>query len=157
MACERRHIEPRVYFVQFRLSLRLKSNENQTQQKVASSHFSQQEQVKKKLSLENPDDYPPLLLCATQFLQQNTVYLFLSPEQHTLLDELLLELQTLVQGPHLALHVCPLSLSQIPGGGRDRVDTHTHTHAHTQSSHYPGKKKRRPPLLWSPRWCNPIF
>lgn len=49
------------------------------------------------------------------------MYLFLPPEQHSLLNQLLLELQTLVQGPHLALHVCSLSLSQIPGEEQDGV------------------------------------
>lgn len=101
-----------------------------------------------KLLRENPGDYPQLLLYAIELwlLQQNTVYLFLPPEQHSLLNQLLLELQSLVQGPHLALYVCSLSLSQIPGGERDRgciVPS-------LLSKHWP-------PLLWSLRWCNPIF
>ncbi len=102
-----------------------------------------------KFLRENPDDYPLLLLLHAiwlQHLQQNTVYLFLPPEQHSLLNQLLLELQTLVQGPHLALHVCSLSLSQIPGGEQDR------------GCIVPSLlSKCRPPLLRSLRWCNPIF
>ena len=131
--------------------------ERQRKTNTAESYWISHSRNRIKLSLENPDDYPPLLLCAIQFLQQNTVYLFLPPEQHTLLNELLLELQTLVQGPHLALHVRSLSLSQIPGGGRDRVDTHTrtharthartHTHTHTRSCHYPEKTPATPAMV----------
>lgn len=53
------------------------------------------------------------------------MYLFLPPEQHSLLNQLLLQLQTLIQGPHLALHVRSLSLSQIPGGGEARHRMHS--------------------------------
>lgn len=59
-----------------------------------------------------------------------TVYLFLPPQQHPLLNQLPLQLQTLVQGLHLALHVGSLPLSQIPRG----KNTHTYKHTHTLQS-----------------------
>lgn len=78
-------------------------------------------------------------------------YLFLPPEQYSLLNELLLESQTLVQGPHLALHERSLPLSQIPEE-RERERGYA-----LHSLPAEKKKKHRPPVLRPPRWRNSIF
>lgn len=70
-------------------------------------------------------------------LRQNTVYLFLPPEQHSLLNQLLLELQTLIQGPHLALHVRSLLLPQIPAEEQARQRMHSAHHYREQTSATP--------------------
>lgn len=60
-------------------------------------------------------DFSAAFCCSSFILFIPAAYLLLPPEQHSLLNQLLLESQTLVQGSHLPLHVRPLFLSQIPG------------------------------------------